>query len=159
MSYGAYFAEVSQGPQKFVPADGFYSVLPFVTSALNATTLAPFTTSLLLSASENNNSYAFTTTSVGYPNVMPISFTFPLYADYINTFANYQCSSTMYPTQFPSSAPSREPSSVPTATPSLFPTQEPTLAPIVISTQTPTLQPSLIPTTVCLFLRSSPFFL
>ena len=148
LSFDAYFDEMATASNKFAPSDGFYSALPFVTSVANATTAAPFTTSLILSSSQANNSYAFATASVDYPYLMPISFIFPEYTDYINMLTNYQCVTTGPPTQSPSFAPSDEPSLVPSYVPSIFPTREPTVAPYVSVTRKPTALPSSAPTMV-----------
>ncbi len=132
----AYFAEVASIPSKYIAANGFYTALPFTTSAQNATTALPFTTSLALSSSLNNNVYAFTTTSTDFPWSMPISYVNPDPANYTNSFSNYQCFTTSPPSRSPSLAPSQQPSA------------EPTVAPNIIITLKPTTAPSLAPSKV-----------
>ena len=94
LSHDAFSSEVAEEPRKFLTSDGFYTALPFVSSVGNATTVAPFTITLILSSRKNHNSYAFATTSSDYPFLMPISFTFSLFDDYINAFGSYQCQTT-----------------------------------------------------------------
>ena len=148
LSYDAYTAELSTVPYKFINSDGFYTALPFVTSYANATSAAPKTTGITLSSAQNNNPYAFTTTSVDYPALMPISFVFTLLANYSNTFTNYQCFTTLPPSLEPSSSPSLSPSGIPSSAPSLSPSLEPSVAPNVIITRKPTAEPSMLPSMV-----------
>ena len=148
LSYDAYSSEIATVPYKFISSDGFYTALPFVTALSNATSVVARTTNLTLSAGRSNNAYAFATTSVDYPTLMPISFVFPLFANFSNTFTNYQCFTTLPPTLEPSSSPSLLPSQIPSSAPSLSPSQEPSVAPIVITTSGPTFEPSSLPSLV-----------
>jgi hypothetical protein len=142
LSPDAYDLEISTVGLKSNSAAGFYTTLPFSTFIQNASTF------LELSSSRNNNAYAFTTTSTDYPWILPTSYVNPDVANYTNTFDNFQCFTTIPPTQSPSRAPSSQPSLAPSVAPSQQPSAAPTVAPNIISTLKPTATPSLAPSQV-----------
>ncbi len=147
--------EVSSVSSKFSPANGWFTVLPFTVYQQNATTGYPYTTTLALSSSAQGSPYAFSTTSTDYPWIMPISYVNTDTANYTNTFANYQCFTTLPPTQEPSLAPSAAPSLRPSVAPSMRPSNEPSLAPNVVATAKPSSFPSNSPSKMPTFQPSS----
>ena len=94
LGYGSFTAEWATVSQKFVQPDGFFTALPFTPATVtNLSVVAAQTTTITLSGMQNNASI-FTTASVDYPTLMPISYAFSSLSSYFSIFSDYQCLTT-----------------------------------------------------------------